>query len=275
MDVTMRARAEELVDLDRYPLHDPAARAEIVAEARAGMAALGSAVLPGFLRPAAVAAMAAEAAALVPASHRRDRMLTAYSRDDAEDWMEPDHPVRRTHPYRMRVTATDQLDPAGPTLAVYEWEPLTALVRDVLEMQALHRVADPLMRCNFTILGDGDQHGWHFDGNDFVVSLLLQKPQAGGLFEFAPGIRGDDAPNFDAVRAVMDGRPGLTRLLEVEPGTLALFRGAHALHRVTPVGGPRPRIIALFSFDRRPGVEFGEAAQRRVFGRTAGEAPVA
>lgn len=267
--------ADGLVDLDRYPLHDPAARAAIVAEARAGMEALGSAVLPGFLRPAARAAMAAEATALVAASHRRDRMLTAYSGSEAENWMEADHPVRRTHPYRMRVTATDQLDPAGPTLAIYEWEPLTELVRDILGLKALHRVADPLMRCNFTILGEDDQHGWHFDGNDFVVSLLLQKPEAGGLFEFAPGIRSDIEPNFDAVRAVMDGRPGLTRLLDVEAGTLALFRGAHALHRVTPVRGARPRIIALLSFDQRAGREFGAAAQRRVFGRAAGEAPVA
>jgi hypothetical protein len=37
------------------------------------------------------------------------------------------------------------------------------------------------------------------------------------------------------------------------PDTLVLFNGKYALHRVSP-GGPtgRPRIIAIFSYDKRP-----------------------
>jgi UDP-N-acetylenolpyruvoylglucosamine reductase len=45
---------------------------------------------------------------------------------------------------------------------------------------ATRRVADPLLSCTVTYLAEGDQHGWHFDGNDFVVSLLLQAPESGG-----------------------------------------------------------------------------------------------
>jgi hypothetical protein len=265
--------AELLVDLERYPLDNPQARERIVAAARADMAASGSAVLPGFLRPEAVRAMVAEAAALIPVSHRRDRMLSAYERA-ATAGTDETHPLRRASPYLMRVTATDQMDPAGPTLAVYEWDALTRLVGDILELPALYRVADPLMRCNFTILGDGDEHGWHFDGNDFVVSLLLQAPESGGAFEFAPGVRDETDENFATVKAIMDGAPGLTRLQSVEPGTLVLFRGKRALHRVTRVSGPRPRIIALFSYDEAPGMVWDAAIQRRVFGRAAGEAPV-
>ncbi|MCB9946374.1 MAG: arpA protein [Rhodospirillaceae bacterium] len=267
------SRIEALVDLDRYPLADPDARARIVADARAAFADTGAALLPGFLRSEAVAAMAAEALRLLPVAYRRDHMLTAYGQS-AEDWMEPDHPVRRTAPYRMWVTATDQMDPAGPTLAVYDWQPLTDLVRDILGLPALYRVADPLMRCNFTILRDGDAHGWHFDGNDFVVSLLLQKPEEGGLFEYAPGIRSGRDENYDGVRAVMDDTPGLTRFQDVAPGTLVLFRGRQALHRVTPVRGARPRVIALLSYDERPEQVWGPDSHRRVFGRTVGEPAV-
>lgn len=264
--------AETLVDLDRYPILDPAGRAQVVAAARRSMAAEGSAVLPGFLTPDAVAAMAAEARGLVPVSHRRDLMLGAYA-DAPAPWMDDSHPMRRTAPYRMQVTATDQMAPDGPTLSVYEWPPLADLVADILDLPELHRVADPLMRCNFTILGDGDEHGWHFDQNDFVVSLLIQKAEAGGVFEFAPNIRTDDQENFDEVRAVMDERSGHVRRIAAEPGTLALFRGQRALHRVTRVRGPRPRIIALFSFDTRPGMHFGSDSQRRVFARTQNDPP--
>ena len=166
------------------------------------------------------------------------------------------------------------MDQHGLTLALYNWYPLTDLVRDILDLPVLHRVVDPLMRCNVTFLNDGDEHGWHFDANDFVVSLLLQSAERGGAFEFAPGIRSDADQNFDGVRAVMEGKPDLTRTLKVEPGTLVLFKGRHALHRVIPVAGGRPRIIALFSYDEREDTNWGPDAQRRVFGRAAGEVPV-
>lgn len=274
MTQSMPILPEDLIDLDRYPLFDPARRAGIARDARRGMAEIGSAILPGFLRTDAIARMAAEAMTQFPVSHRRDRMLSAYGPEADATAVPEDHPLCRTWPYRMRVTATDQMDPQGATLTLYEWDELTALVRDILDLPALYRVEDPLMRCNFTFLTDGDEHGWHFDGNDFVVSLLLQAAENGGAFEFAPGLRSDEDENFEGVRAVMDGEPGLTRLLTAAPGTLALFRGRRALHRVTRVSGNRPRIIALLSYDERRDTVWGPEAQRRVFGRAAGEAPV-
>ena len=264
--------AETLVDMKRYPLFDKIERGRIVEDGKRHLAEDGYAMLAGFLLADATRSMAIEAEALIPVAHRRDRMLTAYAASP-EAWMDLSHPARRTSPYRMKVVATDQMDGSGPTLALYAWEPLTTLVRDILGLPVLHRVTDLLMRCNFTYLSDGDEHGWHFDGNDFVVSLLLQSAEDGGAFEFAPGIRTESDENFDGVRAIMDGKPGLTRFLRVETGTLVLFKGRNTLHRVTRVAGQRPRIIALFSYDERQDTDWGPAAQRRVFGRAAGEIP--
>ena len=264
---------EAAVDLDRYPLFDPIQRATIIDTAKQSLADTGSAVFADFLRADAVETMADAAGALFEVAHRRDRMLGAYEAEP-EAWMDDDHPVRRTSPYRMHVIATDQFDRSDPTLRLYEWDPFLELVREILDLPELHRLTDPLMRCNLTFLGDGDQHGWHFDGNDFVVSLLLQRGEEGGAFEFAPGIRTTDDENYDAVRSAMDEQPGTTRLLTMEPGTLVLFQGRYALHRVTEVRGPRPRIIALFSFDEEEETNHGPEVHRRIFGRAAGEAPV-
>lgn len=261
---------ETLIDLDRYPILTQDGRARVVAQAQSDLARSSAAVLPGFLRPEAVDAMAAETTALIPRAHRRNEMLGAYSMDP-EPWMDAEHPVRRTSRYCMQAIATDHLDPSGPTLGVYEWDPLTDLVAEILEIPRLYRVSDPLLRCGISILGDGDAHGWHFDQNGFVVSLLIQKPEQGGHFEYAPAIRSDDDENFETVRAVMDERSDRVRQLAVEPGTLALFQGSRALHRVTTVRGERPRIIALFSYDENPDMAFGAATQMRVFGRTAAE----
>ena len=43
-----------------------------------------------------------------------------------------------------------------------------------------------MVGCMLTVLGAGDELGWHFDANDGVVSLMLQEAGAGGAFEFAP-----------------------------------------------------------------------------------------
>ena len=57
------------------------------------------------------------------------------------------------------------------------------------------------------------------------------------------------------------------RSIKVEAGTLLLFCGRRALHRVPPVLGKTPRVIALFSYDRRPDVRYGVDQYQRVVGR--------
>ena len=264
----------QLVDLARYPLLDNGRRPALVAAARADMAATGSTVLPGFLTPAGVSALLTEALVLAPQAHRRQEPLGAYP-DAPTGIRDPSHPVRRRSAYRMGVIATDQLAPEGPLLALHAWPPLLRLVADILQMPELHPVADPMMRCNLTFLGDGDEHGWHFDGNDFVVSLMIQPAETGGEFEFAANIRTADRPNYAGVRQVMDGVAGTTRRIRAEAGALALFRGRRSLHRVTRVRGTRLRIIALLSYHETPGLVNGPDAQRRVFARAYGEPPPA
>ena len=66
----------------------------------------------------------------------------------------------------------------------------------------------------------------------------------------------------------MDGRSPALRLLPAEAGTLIVFQGKRALHRVTPVRGGRTRIIALFSYDRLPGMFFPERVHINAVGRT-------
>lgn len=267
MTEPLRDCPRDLVDLDRYKLGDAAARAAVVADGRTGLAREGCAILPGFVPADAVARMAAESMRLLPQTHRRDQLMRAYP-NDPEEGFPADHPRRLRHPFRQNVIGGDEFAPDGPIMRLYRWDGLTALIADLLELPALHRVADPLLCCNVSIMGDGDQHGWHFDSNDFVVSLLLQKPERGGHFVFAPAIRSDADPNYDGVARAFAGDPAVLRTPTIEPGTLVLFRGRHAVHRVTPIEGSRPRIIALFSYDRRPDMHFTERSRMNVLGRT-------
>ena len=111
-------------------------------------------------------------------------------------------------------------------------------------------------------------HAWHYDQNEFVVSLLLQSAERGGDFEYAPNIRSEEDENYEGVRRMLDGDPALRKTGAISPGCLALFRGRRSLHHVTEVEGSRPRLIALFSYDKKPGMMFRPEVHLRALGRT-------
>jgi hypothetical protein len=216
--------------------------------------------------------MAAEARALVPTAFRRDQMNGVWRYDADETEYPPAHPRRRRHPSRHGAIAYDSLPGSSPIRALYEWPGLTRLIAALTGQAELHTCADPLAACVLTVLGEGDAHAWHYDSNDFVVSLLLQSAERGGLFEYAPNIRGEDDENYEAVARLFDGDRSGLKVGQLEPGSLALFRGKRSLHHVTAVGGSRERLIVLFSYDRRPGMVFDAEVHARVFGRTLASA---
>jgi hypothetical protein len=258
----------ELVDLQRYPLGDEAGFAPVAERCKAQLVDSSFASLPGFLRPGVAEAMTREVLDAIPRSYRREQSFSAYQ-EAPFDKYPADHVRHRKHLSRQFVVATDVLDKTGRLRTLYRNETLTRRIAQMLTEPALFPLADPVMGCTSTVMYEGDTHGWHFDLNDFVVSILLQAPEAGGTFDFAPNIRKDGEENYAAVAAALDGRSGSVRSIKVEAGTLLLFCGRRALHRVPPVVGKVPRVIALFSYDRKPGVRYGSDVYARVVGRTA------
>jgi hypothetical protein len=255
-----------LIDLERYPLCDEVAFAPVVDRCRAQLKESSFASLPGFLRSEVAEAMTGEVLDAIPRAHRREQSFSAYDESTLEQYP-VDHVRRRKHDSRQFVVATDVLRKTGLLRTLYRDETLTRRIAQMLNEPALFPLADPVVGCTSTVLYEGDTHGWHFDLNDFVVSILLQAPEAGGTFDFAPNIRKDGEENYAAVTAALDGRSQAVRSIKVEAGTLLLFCGRRALHRVPPVLGKVPRVIALFSYDRKPGVRYGSEVYARVVGR--------
>jgi hypothetical protein len=256
------------VDLERYPLNDDAAFAAIADRCREQLKASSFASLPGFLRADVADAMTREVLDAVPRAYRREQAFSAYDESTLEQYP-ADHVRRRKHECRQFVIATDVLRKTGLLRTLYRDETLTQRIAQMLDEPALFQLADPVMACTSTVMYEGDTHGWHFDLNDFVVSILLQAPEAGGTFDFAPNIRDDGEENYPAVAAAIDGRSEGVRSIKVDPGTLLLFCGRRALHRVPPVRGKVPRVIALFSYDRQPDVRYSGEVYSRVVGRNA------
>ena len=86
---------------------------------------------------------------------------------------------------------------------------------------------------------------WHFDGNEFTLSILVQKAEKGGFFEYAPDIRSKDNESFEEVTKVLRGDRKKVKSLDLKPGDLQIFKGRFSMHRVTKIEGKTSRYIAL------------------------------
>jgi len=255
----------ELIDRKRYPLENAVRRAEIIATARRQLAQVGAAAFPGFIAPEALKQMQLEAMRGLPHAYRRDQQLGFNAKGRLAEQPSDALSAWRS-PYKMWGLGADVLPADGAVHGIYGAPALIDLVRDILRLEGLYRVADPLVSVNVTYMSEGDQHGWHFDDNDFVVSLLLQMPERGGAFEFVPRFTSASTPE---ALEVLRGSSPKTRTLVVEPGTLLLFQGREALHRVSPVEGQSLRIMALLSYHTEPGFVFPRSVRLNSLGRDA------
>ena len=269
--------AASLVDLDRYPVTDPdgpACRA-VVAEARRSLAEKGVAILPGFVRSEALAAMSREAEALVPKAHLEDVWGTPYLTLPDESFPEG-HPRRALVHSLTHVIAYDLIPGDSPLRALYHWDPLKDFVAEILERRPLYRMADPLGALNFAVMSEGHTQCWHYDNADFVVSLAIQKSHGGGEFECARFIRGEGEENYDEVARVLRGEAAdRIEVVPMVPGTLMIFEGRNSIHRVSPVEGPVPRHVALLAYDMKPDTDSSDLFKLVRYGRSQPVAPEA
>jgi hypothetical protein len=258
----------DLVDLSRYPLLERSGEGYAVAveRARAGLERNGAAELDRFVRPAALAALRDDALSLAPLAWRDGGTGTAYLAAPDEN-LPQGHPRRWTAPRSLGAVAYDLFPPSSPLRALYEWDPLMLFVEDILGRGRLYRYSDPCGALSLSVMVEGDRLQWHFDQTDFVVSLALQDAKRGGDFEFVPLVRSEEDERYEAVRTVLDGGSAEVVTLGMTPGTLLIFEGRHSIHRVTPVAGPLDRLVALLSYDTKPGTVSSDRLRKLRYGR--------
>jgi len=263
-------RYEGVVDLRRYPISQPASP-EYLALVRACQDQLrdrGVAQLAGFLTPAAISEMLAHATRLAAQAWASDQTHTIYFQPP-DGSAGADHPRALMQHSAKKAIAYDLIPASAPIRRLYESDDLTAFIAAVLGKDVLYRSADPLDALEIAIFDDGDELGWHFDNSEFSVTVMYAESDAGGHFDYYPRLRDEHDENYPRVRQVLHGSPdGVVRLAS-GPGTLAVFRGQHALHRVTPVSGPKPRINSVLTYGEHPGMKLNRLTQELFYGRTA------
>jgi hypothetical protein len=263
------ALVEQVVDTARYPLADPGGPGwrTVVARVRQDLRTAGCSVLPDFVAPGPRAAMHRECREIAPSAYYDVETVNAYN-TEVDPALPEGHPARTTMERGNAFVARDRIPDGFVVHRLYRSPLFQRFVADCFALPRMHELADPLSGLCLNVVTPGRSHPWHFDTNEFTVSMLTQEPQAGGVFEFCPNIRSARAENFDDVRDVLAGRGAhLTRRLAVRPGDLQLFLGRYSLHRVTPVQGATERHSAIFAYSERPDVIGTLARTRQLFGR--------
>ena len=264
----------ELLDLDRYPIHEPgsAAYVAVVDEARNELRRDGCAVVKDLLPPAAVRRISDEIVARKHTTHYSTQRINPYFHVEPNEDFPAQHPVNTFIERSSGFIPGDSWEPDTATSTLFHSPELARFVADCLEETALYCYADPLAGLTANILEPGQQFTWHFDTNDFAVTVLVDEADEGGLFEYAPMIRNADDENFDGIQRILEGSSEGVHTLDLSAGDIQIFRGRYSLHRVTRVPeGSSQRHAAIFAYTQEPGVIGRLERTRQLFGRVLPE----
>jgi hypothetical protein len=265
---------DHLLNSQIYPLGNPGSTAykQAVTAAQTALADDGCAVLKGFIQRDALRAMSEEIITRKSKTHFSHDSINPYFHTR----INPDYPTR--HPLNTFLERSSGFIPGDAWEAgsinrtIFEHPSLSRFLADCLGLEALYPYSDPLAGLTSNILDPGQQFTWHFDTNEFAVTILVDAAEQGGLFEYVPSIRSAEAECFDAVQDILEGGRAGVRTLNLEPGDLQIFRGRHSLHRVTRVAPEsRPRHAAIFAYTEQNGVIGRVERTQQLFGRVLPE----
>ena len=259
---TGKMELHDIINFSKYPIQNlnTAKAKSLVAECQQKMHLDGSLLLESFIKPEHIAQMCAECTGLE--AHRRLEIVNVMKRDpwvnkeiyQKGEALPKDHPALFRMPQDVHAVASDLVPQDSLLRRVYDSELVMDFVAAVVNQPKIYQYGDEFQALNVMYMRDGGSRAWHYDGSDYVVTLMLQASDVGGDFEYAPFIRGEQVgvENFDQVQQLFRGN-WATKTTRCMAGALAIFNGRRSLHRVRTVFGKKERIQSVLSYAKTSG----------------------
>ena len=259
-----------LVDMGRYPLDCPGSVSykQMLDDIQVQLEKDGCAVLKGFVHEEGVKILSDEGDRVSDKAHRSfSRTNPYFTQDDPS--LPSSHPIRQFYDRSNGFIPADNFGKKSPLRSVYEWEHFMPFIRDALgePEDRFFRYDDPLADVIINMVEEGQGFPWHYDTNNFTVTLAIQNAEQGGEFEYVPGLRTQTDECFEQVEKVLSGDRDRVVQLVLEPGDLQIFKGRYSLHKVNPVQGDKRRYVGIFSFVEREGMCGGVERTKQLYGR--------
>ena len=263
----MTISASDYIDLTRYPIDEVgSARKALIKESNLAIQNDGCVVLKGFVRQELVSELVAECDRVERHGHRNFTRTNPYFLSDRED-LPTSHPLRRFYDRSNAFVPADNFGSESILRTIFDWPAFAPFIKEVLGEEKFFPYADPLADVTVNLAEEGGGFPWHFDTNNYTVTLAIQNAEHGGDFEYSPMVRSLTDENYEVVEKVLDGDKTLIRTLKLEPGDLQIFKGRYSLHRVAPLAGLRKRYVAIFSYVAEPGMVSSPQRAKELYGR--------
>jgi hypothetical protein len=257
----------EYINTDKYPIHLPDSDdcKKLANQCKSSLQKEGFSILKGFVNEPILDRMAKEADQSIHQSHFcRDNHNVFFEEDDIS--LPKDHPLRIRDDTSLNSIPYDLMEAQDALHQLYNWDPLMNFLSIVLGHN-LYRMADPMAALTINCMREYQNHGWHYDESQVTITLLIQKPFEGGLFQCVPDLRNNDYDDLSKLGAVLNGNDDSVVTLDVEQGDLLIFAGYYSLHRVTPVKGERTRYVGTLCYKDKPNIINSPEVQKLFYGR--------
>ena len=243
----------QIINLEKYPINDIGSLKykELTNYTRKQLNEDGCCVLHNFIKPDSIRRMKDEVDRnLSKIYFTSDKHNPYFTKDDKT--LHEKHPKRIFSVRQSGYLNSNDLEKDSDLNKFYDLEEMLKFVSDSLEVFPLYTWADPLGKNPYSVMHTDHYFPWHFDGNEFTLSVLIQKAEKGGFFEYAPDIRTKDNENFEEVAKALKGDRTRVKSLDLKPGDLQIFKGRFSMHRVTKIEGKTSRYIALPCYVKDP-----------------------
>ena len=239
-------KLNDIVDLDIYPINQLSNQKykDIINHNKKLLDNNGCCVLKNFIKEVSINRMKQEAEHKLNKVHwTKDKHNPYFTKDD--ETLPKDHPKRIFTARESGYINSDDLEQDSDLNHLHDSDEMLKFVSDCLGVYPLYKWVDPLGKNPYSIMQPGHYFPWHFDGNEFTLSILVQKSEKGGIFDYSPDLRSKDNESFENVTKVLRGDRSTVKSLDLEPGDLQIFKGRFSMHRVTKIEGETSRYIAL------------------------------
>ena len=267
--MTQDLDCEEIINHPLYPIDEPRAlaRQTIIEQVKHDLAGDGCAVIRNFFSAPGLSALLAEAEQRKPETYYSARKQCNVYLNDGDAAYPAEHPRNVLLPRTNGFITADLFEPETASYRLYHWEPLKLFLSECLGKDQLFLYEDPVSNMIVNVGRPGQQFNWHFDTNEFTITMLLQPASSGAHFEYVPDLRNAQDECFDDVKQVLDGNRKRVKRLELNAGDLQFFLGRFALHQVTQNSGDNDRLLLIMSFSEQPGMIGSMVRVQNLYGK--------
>ena len=243
----MNKRLKSIVDLEKYPIYDlnsPIIK-NLIKRCKEELDQYSCSTISNFILPKSLEIMNSELEKQLDEVYMSKESINPYLYAEDDVSLPKDHPKRIFMNRYNGYLNSDCFPKNSEMKYLYETDELLKFISACLGVSPIYRWADPLACHAYNVMNPKGILPWHFDSCEFTLSIMIQKPEKGGIFEYCPNIREPGNENFDEVKKVLNGDRTRVQQLQLEPGDLQIFKGRFTLHRVTEVEGEKSRYMCI------------------------------